>query len=76
MEGHTRPQVVIAGAGFGGLEAGAAALAKVEVDVTLIDAYNHHCFQPLLYGSQPQRSRPPISPGRSAPSYGSRRTSG
>ena len=25
------------------------ALAKVEVDVTLIDAYNHHCFQPLLY---------------------------
>ncbi len=48
MEGHTRPQVVIAGAGFGGLEA-SRALAKVEVDVTLIDAYNHHCFQPLLY---------------------------
>jgi len=47
MEGHTRPQVVIAGAGFGGLEA-SRALAKLEVDVTLIDAYNHHCFQPLL----------------------------
>ena len=48
MEGHTRPQVVIAGAGFDGLEA-SRALAKLEVDVTLIDAYNHHCFQPLLY---------------------------
>ncbi len=48
MEARTRPQVVIAGAGFGGLEA-SRALAKVEVDVTLIDAYNHHCFQPLLY---------------------------
>ena len=43
-----RPQVVIAGAGFGGLEA-TKALAKVAVDVTLVDAYNHHCFQPLLY---------------------------
>jgi NADH:ubiquinone reductase (H+-translocating) len=48
MEARTRPQVVIAGAGFGGLEA-SRALAKVEVGVTLIDAYNHHCFQPLLY---------------------------
>jgi NADH:ubiquinone reductase (H+-translocating) len=43
-----RPQVVIVGAGFGGLEA-SKALAKVDVDVTLVDAYNHHCFQPLLY---------------------------
>ena len=43
-----RPQVVIVGAGFGGLEA-CKVLAKVEVDVTLVDAYNHHCFQPLLY---------------------------
>lgn len=43
-----RPRVVIAGAGFGGLQA-AKALAKVHVDVTLVDAYNHHCFQPLLY---------------------------
>ena len=43
-----RPRVVIAGAGFGGLQA-AKALAKVDVDVTLVDAYNHHCFQPLLY---------------------------
>jgi len=43
-----RPQVVIAGAGFGGLSA-TRALAKVEVDVALVDANNHHCFQPLLY---------------------------
>lgn len=43
-----RPQVVIVGAGFAGLEA-SKALAKTKVDVTLVDAYNHHCFQPLLY---------------------------
>jgi NADH:ubiquinone reductase (H+-translocating) len=48
MSGQSRPQVVIAGAGFAGLEA-SRALASVEVEVTLIDAYNHHCFQPLLY---------------------------
>jgi len=43
-----RPQVVIVGAGFAGLEA-SKALAKATVDVTLVDANNHHCFQPLLY---------------------------
>jgi len=43
-----RPQVVIAGAGFGGLQA-TKSLADVAVDVTLLDAQNHHCFQPLLY---------------------------
>ncbi len=43
-----RPQVVIVGAGFAGLSA-SKALAKVDVDVALVDAYNHHCFQPLLY---------------------------
>ncbi len=43
-----RPQVVIVGAGFAGLAA-SKALAKVDVDVALVDAYNHHCFQPLLY---------------------------
>lgn len=43
-----RPQVVIVGGGFGGLEA-AKALAKAPVDVTLIDRQNHHTFQPLLY---------------------------
>jgi NADH dehydrogenase len=43
-----RPKIVIAGAGFGGIEA-AKALAKAPVDVTIIDKQNHHCFQPLLY---------------------------
>jgi NADH:ubiquinone reductase (H+-translocating) len=43
-----RPQVVIAGAGFGGLSA-TKALAKAEVDLVLVDDHNHHCFQPLLY---------------------------
>jgi NADH dehydrogenase len=43
-----RPQVVVVGAGFGGLEA-AKALARAPVDVTVIDRVNHHCFQPLLY---------------------------
>src|SRR4249920_247679 len=43
-----RPKVVIAGAGFGGIEA-ARALTKAPVDVTIVDRQNHHCFQPLLY---------------------------
>jgi NADH dehydrogenase len=44
----TRPRVVIVGAGFGGLQA-ARALAHSAADVVLIDARNHHTFQPLLY---------------------------
>ncbi|MES1155244.1 MAG: FAD-dependent oxidoreductase, partial [Pseudorhodoplanes sp.] len=43
-----RPRIVIAGAGFGGLEA-ARALKAMPADVTIIDRQNHHCFQPLLY---------------------------
>ncbi|WP_047307378.1 NAD(P)/FAD-dependent oxidoreductase [Rhodopseudomonas palustris] len=43
-----RPSVVVIGAGFGGLEA-VRALAHAEVNITLIDRRNHHCFQPLLY---------------------------
>ncbi len=43
-----KPRVVVVGAGFGGLEA-ARALAKLPVQVTLIDRKNHHTFQPLLY---------------------------
>ena len=43
-----RPQVVIVGAGFGGLAA-AKAFAGAEVDVTLVDRNNFHTFQPLLY---------------------------
>src|SRR5689334_21843846 len=42
------PKVVIIGAGFGGLTA-AQALARVPVDVTVIDRHNFHYFQPLLY---------------------------
>ncbi|MEM7323246.1 MAG: NAD(P)/FAD-dependent oxidoreductase [Actinomycetota bacterium] len=41
-------QVVIIGAGFGGLAA-AKALADAPVSVTIIDRRNHHLFQPLLY---------------------------
>lgn len=43
-----RPRVVIVGAGFGGLEA-ARALARAPVEVVVVDAKNHHTFQPLLY---------------------------
>ena len=41
-------KVVIIGAGFGGLNA-AKALRKSDVSVTIIDQYNYHLFQPLLY---------------------------
>ena len=41
-------QVVIVGAGFGGLKA-AEALAHLPVKITVIDRKNHHTFQPLLY---------------------------
>ena len=44
----SQPRVVIVGAGFGGLEA-AKSLHNVPVQVTLIDRWNHHLFQPMLY---------------------------
>src|SRR5579862_7194669 len=43
-----RPRVVIVGGGFGGLYL-AQGLARVPVDITLIDRRNFHLFQPLLY---------------------------
>jgi len=43
-----RPQVLIIGCGFGGLEA-ARALRDADVDITVVDKTNHHLFQPLLY---------------------------
>ena len=43
-----RHRVLIIGGGYGGLYA-ARRLAKVDVDVTLIDRRNHHLFSPLLY---------------------------
>jgi len=42
------PKVVIVGAGFAGLYA-AKRLAKLPVEVTIVDKKNHHTFQPLLY---------------------------
>src|SRR5215469_3706333 len=41
-------QVIIVGAGFGGLEA-AKKLACKDVRLTIIDRTNYHLFQPLLY---------------------------
>jgi NADH dehydrogenase len=45
---HRRPRVMIIGGGFAGTHA-AKALAKLPVDVTLVDRRNHFTFQPLLY---------------------------
>ncbi len=42
------PQVVIIGAGFGGLEA-LKALSEKPVDITVIDRNNFHTFLPLAY---------------------------
>src|ERR1700730_16992546 len=58
---ENRPRVVVVGAGFGGLEA-ARNLAKLPVQITLIDRKNHHTFQPLLY----QVATAGISPGEIA----------
>jgi NADH:ubiquinone reductase (H+-translocating) len=43
-----KQRIVILGAGFGGLNA-AKQLTRLDVDVTVIDQYNYHLFQPLLY---------------------------
>ena len=40
--------VVIAGGGFGGLQA-ARKLKDMPVDVLMLDKHNYHTFQPLLY---------------------------
>ena len=42
-------RVVVLGAGFGGLEAAKALASHPGIDLTVIDAHNHHLFQPLLY---------------------------
>src|SRR3954471_24837147 len=52
------PHIVILGGGFGGLGA-ARALARADVDLTLIDRHNYHLFQPLLY----QVATAALSPG-------------
>jgi len=43
-----RKRVVIIGGGFAGINA-AINLARLPVDITLVDRKNHHTFQPLLY---------------------------
>ncbi len=43
-----KPEIVIIGAGFGGL-ATARGLRHAHATVTLVDRQNHHLFQPLLY---------------------------
>jgi NADH dehydrogenase len=47
-ETDRRPRVMIIGGGFAGTHA-AKALARLPVDVTLVDRRNHFTFQPLLY---------------------------
>jgi len=56
-----RPRVVIIGAGFGGLTA-ARRVARLPVQVTVLDRRNHHTFQPLLY----QVATAGLSPGEIA----------
>jgi len=45
---RSRPQVVVLGAGFGGLTF-CQAFAHPKAQVTVVDRQNHHLFQPLLY---------------------------
>jgi NADH dehydrogenase len=61
MHGNHIPDIVIIGAGFGGLNA-ALKLAHDPVHITLIDRKNHHTFQPLLY----QVATAGLSPGEIA----------
>src|ERR1700694_3102749 len=48
MTDKSIPRVVIVGAGFGGRTA-ARRIARLPVQVTVVDRKNHHTFQPLLY---------------------------
>jgi len=61
MTSKPRPRVVIVGAGFGGLTA-ARRIARLPLQVTVIDRRNHHTFQPLLY----QVATAGLSPGEIA----------
>ncbi len=59
--GKERPRIVIVGAGFAGLTA-ARRIARLPIQVTLVDRRNHHTFQPLLY----QVATAGLSPGEIA----------
>jgi len=61
MATEQKSRVVIVGAGFGGLHA-ARKLARLPVQITLIDRRNFHTFQPLLY----QVATAGLSPGEIA----------
>jgi NADH:ubiquinone reductase (H+-translocating) len=61
MTKQPMPKMIIVGAGFGGLSA-ARRLARLPVQVTLVDRKNHHTFQPLLY----QVATAGLSPGEIA----------
>src|SRR5258706_11635402 len=61
MNPQSRPSVVVVGAGFGGLTA-AQHLARLPVQITVVDRKNHHTFQPLLY----QVATAGLSPGEIA----------
>ena len=61
MTTNPKSRVVIVGAGFGGLTA-ARGIARLPVQVTVIDRRNHHTFQPLLY----QVATAGLSPGEIA----------
>src|ERR1700694_3108279 len=61
MTDKSIPRVVIVGAGFGGRTA-ARRIARLPVQVTVVDRKNHHTFQPLLY----QVATAGLSPGEIA----------
>ena len=61
MENPSRPRVLIVGGGFAGLTA-ARRIARLPVQITLVDRKNHHTFQPLLY----QVATAGLSPGEIA----------
>lgn len=61
LDAPALPRVVIIGAGFAGLNL-AKSLARLPLDVLVIDRTNHHLFQPLLY----QVATAGLSPGEIA----------
>ena len=72
--GGRKCRVVIAGAGFGGLTAATRLAGNARIDLTVVDAHDHHLFQPLLYQvataalspsdiAAPVRGILPVTPG-------------